>query len=173
MTFAGDRSDRATPGFGVATVVDGRAARWVQVDPWPVSVTGRGPVCRVGGATRGTYPIDTPWETLHHTGAFSVANPDGDAFNLSEGAERFTVRGAHTTSIHDDVLWADQAPNHGSLLLPEGSGVECSGVTVVWLGSGPCPEAASWRQRCPDTRIVTDVAIWDGAVRAWSAAHAG
>lgn len=270
LTIAGDRSDRATPDLPAAAVVDARTARWVHVDPWPVSVTGRGAVCWVGGTIAGTYPTDTPWETFHHTGAFNIANPDsivegvrvhdyGDAFNLRDGAERFTIRGAHTSNVHDDcvqddhltsgaitdslfdgcyvgistrpssndtssdgrgdrivldgsllrlapmptvykgpapgtggffkwdqdagrsptlvlhddVLRADQAPNHGSLGLPEGYDVECSGVTIVWLGPGSFPGAASWRSRCPDTRIVTDVSVWDDAVRAWVAAHAG
>jgi hypothetical protein len=75
--------------------------------------------------------------------------------------------------LRNDVLRADQLPNHGSLGLPAGSPVECSGNTIVWLGSGAFPEAAAWKARCPDTRIVTDVTVWDDAVRAWHRAHGG
>jgi hypothetical protein len=65
----------------------------------------------------------------------------------------------------------DQPPNHGSLGLPDGYSVECSGNTIVWLGSGPFPERDSWLSRCPDTRIVTDRSVWDAAVAAWTVAH--
>jgi hypothetical protein len=268
LTLVGEQTGRATPDFASRTVVDARTARWTQVDPWPVSVTGRGPVCWTGGTIVGTYPTDTPWDVFHHTGAFNIANPDsvvegvrvhdyGDAVNIREGAARFTVHGAHTSFIHDDclqddylaagvitdslfdgcyvgistrpsasnttsdghanrlvldgsllrlqpmptvykgpapgtggffkwdedahrsptlvlhddVLRADQTPNHGSLAPPAGYRVECSGVTIVWLGDGPFPETAAWRAACPDTRIVTDVGVWNDAVRAWRLAH--
>ena len=72
----------------------------------------------------------------------------------------------------NDVLRVDQPPNHGTLGLPDGYEVECSGNTIVWLGDGPFPGAASWRTACPDTRIVTDRGVWDRAVAAWHAAHA-
>jgi hypothetical protein len=74
-------------------------------------------------------------------------------------------------SLHDNVFRVDQLPNHGSLGLPDGYAVACSGNTIVWLGAGAFPEAASWRAKCPDTRIVTDRAVWDAAVAAWRAAH--
>ncbi len=64
-----------------------------------------------------------------------------------------------------------QLPNHGSLGLPDGYAVSCSGNTIVWLGAGVFPEAASWRAKCPDTVIVTDRRVWDAAVTAWRAAH--
>jgi hypothetical protein len=41
----------------------------------------------------------------------------------------------------------------------------------VWLGSGPFPEAASWRAKCPDTVIVTSSTTWDAAVAGWRATH--
>jgi hypothetical protein len=74
-------------------------------------------------------------------------------------------------SLHDNVFRVDQLPNHGSLGLPDGYAVSCSGNTIVWLGAGSFPETASWRAKCPDTVIVTDRAVWDAAVAAWRVAH--
>ncbi|MGZ6898163.1 MAG: hypothetical protein ACXVJZ_12095 [Acidimicrobiia bacterium] len=266
--LAGEQSDRATPTLDTATTIDARTARWTQVDAWPVSITGSGPVCWVGGTIVGTYDAATPWDVFHSTGAFNIANPDsvvegvrihdyGDGIRIRDGGRSFRVRGAHLTYLHDDCLeddklhagvitdslfdgcyvgistrptasdtvsdghrnalvldgsllrlqpmptvykgpapghggffkWdtdahrsphlvlrndvfrADQLPNHGSLGLPDGYDVECSGNTIVWLGSGSFPEAASWRAACPDTRIVTDRAVWDAAVSAWNRGH--
>ena len=74
-------------------------------------------------------------------------------------------------SLHGNVFRADQLPNHGSLGLPDGYAVSCSGNTIVWLGAGAFPEVASWRAKCPDTVIVTDRAVWNAAVLAWRATH--
>ncbi len=71
----------------------------------------------------------------------------------------------------NDVFRVDQAPNHGSLGLPDGYDVECSGNTIVWLGDGPFPETASWRAKRPDTRIVTARSVWDDAVSEWTRQH--
>ena len=114
----GAQSDRYAPSFDTTAVVDARNAGWTQVDPWPVSITGGAPVCWVGGTIVGTYPTDTPWAVFHHTGAFNIANPNsvvegvrvhdyGDAINLRDGAANWSVRGAHTTFIHDDCLQDD------------------------------------------------------------------
>ena len=70
--------------------------------------------------------------------------------------------------LEDNVFRADQAPNNGSLGLPEGYDVSCTGNTVVWLGEGPFHDAHSWRSRCPDTRIVTTASTWTDAVAAWA-----
>ena len=72
-------------------------------------------------------------------------------------------------SLHDNVFRADQLPNHGSLGLPVGYDVSCSGNVIVWLGAGEFPAAASWKAQCPDTVIVTDRAVWDVAVTGWLA----
>ncbi len=74
--------------------------------------------------------------------------------------------------VRNDVFRVDQAPNHGSLGLPDGYAVECSGNTIVWLGNGDFPERQSWLAKCPDTRIVTNRSVWDDAVTAWTANHA-
>jgi hypothetical protein len=74
-------------------------------------------------------------------------------------------------ALHDNVFRADQLPNHGSLGLPDGYPVSCSGNVIVWLGAGPFPAAASWSAKCPDTVIVTDRAYWDAAVAGWRAHH--
>lgn len=74
--------------------------------------------------------------------------------------------------LRNDMFRVDQLPNHGSLGLPDGYDVECSGNTIVWLGDGPFPEAASWRAKCPDTRIVTTKSVWDDAVSVWTRQHA-
>jgi hypothetical protein len=74
-------------------------------------------------------------------------------------------------SLHGNVFRADQPPNHGSLGLPDGYAVSCSGNVIVWLGAGPFPGAASWTSKCPDTVIVTDRAVWDAAVAGWRARH--
>jgi hypothetical protein len=74
-------------------------------------------------------------------------------------------------SLHGNVFRVDQTPNHGSLGLPAGYQVSCSGNTIVWLGGGAFPEAASWLSKCPDTKIVTTKSTWDDAVAAWNAAH--
>lgn len=263
----GTQSGRYKPNVSGHLSVDARTAGWPAVDDWPVSLTGSGSICWNGGAIAGAWSNSTPWDTFHHTGAFSFANPNavvenvsvynyGDAINAREGATNWTVRGAHTSFIHDDclqndylgsgviedslfdgcyvgvstrpsssntssdgrnntlemrdsLLWlqpmptvykgpapgtggffkwddtgrspklslhdnvfrADQTPNHGSLGLPAGYSVSCSGNTIVWLGSGAFPEASSWLSKCPDTKIVTSKSTWNNAVAAWTAAH--
>ena len=74
-------------------------------------------------------------------------------------------------SLHGNVFRVDQTPNHGSLGLPAGYQVSCSDNTIVWLGGGAFPEAASWLSKCPDTKIVTTKSTWDDAVAAWNVAH--
>ena len=74
-------------------------------------------------------------------------------------------------ALHGNVFRVDQTPNHGSLGLPAGYNVSCSGNTIVWLGGGAFPEEASWKAKCPDTRIVTSAATWNDAVAAWKTAH--
>ncbi|MBK5289401.1 MAG: hypothetical protein JJE46_13155 [Acidimicrobiia bacterium] len=74
-------------------------------------------------------------------------------------------------ALFNNVFRVDQTPNHGSLGLPSGYQVSCSGNTIVWLGKGAFPEAASWKAKCPDTRIVTSVSTWDDAVTRWNAIH--
>ncbi len=233
-----------------------------------MSITGNGALCWNGGSVIGTYSASTTWDTFHHTGAFSFANPNsivedvrihnyGDGINVRSGAANFRIRGAHETMIHDDcvqddylysgviedslfdgcyvgistrasssnttsdghtntvtvrnsllrlqpmptvykgpapghggffkwdndakrspkltltgnVFRVDQTPNHGSLGLPVGYDVTCSNNTIVWLGNGAFPEAASWHAQCPDTKIVTAKAFWDNAVTLWNATH--
>ncbi len=76
-------------------------------------------------------------------------------------------------SLTNSIFRADQATNHGNLNLPAGYPVTCSGNTVVWLGAGPFPGAASWTATCPDTVITTDRSVWDAAARIWDIAHPG
>ena len=265
----GEQANRFTDGVDAAMTVDARTARWTQVDPWPISLTGSGPVCWTGGTVAGTHATSTPWDVFHSTGAFNVANPDsvveglrihnyGDGIRIRAGGSNWQVRGAHLSFMHDDCLeddklhsgvvtdslfdgcyvgfstrptaadttsdghtntfvvdgslirlrpmptvykgnapghggffkWdtdqgrsprlvlrnnvfrVDQAPNHGSLALPDGYRVQCSGNTIVWLGDGDFPETDTWRTKCPDTRIVTAKSVWDIAVGAWSTQHA-
>jgi hypothetical protein len=267
-TVTGAQRDQYSPSLSSRLAINAVGASWTAVDDWPVSVDGRGPLCWDGGTIAGTWGSSTPWETFHHTGGFSFANPDsvienvrvsnyGDAINARDGASNWTVRGAHTSMIHDDCLqddylntgviedslfdgcyvgistrassnnsssdghnntltmrnsllrlqpmptvykgpapghggffkWdddahrspklalfdnvfrVDQLPNHGSLGLPDGYQVTCSGNTIVWLGHGSFPEAASWLAKCPDTRIVTSASTWDTAVTLWNAVH--
>jgi hypothetical protein len=264
--IVGLQHQRYNPTTSVRLAVDARGATWTQVDNWPVSIDGAGPLCWNGGTIVGTWGASTPWDTFHHTGAFSFATPNsvvenvrvhnyGDAVNARDGASNWTVRGAHTSLIHDDclqddylnagviedslfdgcyvgistrassnnsssdghtntvtmrnsllrlqpmptvykgpapghggffkwdndahrspklalfgnVLRADQLPNHGTLGLPDGYDVACSGNTIVWLGAGAFPDAASWLAKCPDTRIVTTASTWDTAVALWNA----
>jgi hypothetical protein len=267
-TVVGIQASQYRPSVSGHAAVDARSASWTAGDPWPVSIDGSGSLCWDGGSIVGNWSASTPWETFHHTGGFSFANPNaiienisvrnyGDAINARDGASNWTVRGAYTTFIHDDCLqddylntglidrtlfdgcyvgvstrassnnktsdghnntvtmrssllrlepmptvykgpapgtggffkWddsahrspklalynnvfrADQPPNHGSLGLPAGYDVACSGNTIVWLGHGAFPEAASWLAKCPDTKIVTSVSTWDAAVAAWRASH--
>jgi Calx-beta domain. len=76
-------------------------------------------------------------------------------------------------SISNSIFRADQNTNHQSLNLPTGYPVTCSGNTVVWLGTGAFPGAASWLAACPDTVITTNRSVWDTAARAWDIAHPG
>jgi len=267
-TVTGAQRDQYSPSLSSRLAINAVGASWTAVDDWPVSVDGRGPLCWDGGTIAGTWGSSTPWETFHHTGGFSFANPDsvienvrvsnyGDAINARDGASNWTVRGAHTSMIHDDCLqddflnagvidgslfdgcyvglstrassnnsssdghnntltmrnsllrlqpmptvykgpapghggffkWdddahrspklalygnvfrVDQLPNHGSLGLPDGYDVSCSGNTIVWLGHGAFPEAASWLAKCPDTKIVTTESTWQNAVAMWNAHH--
>ena len=114
----GVQDQQLTPELDAPSVVDARGATWTHVDDWPVSVTGRAPLCWRGGTVVGTYPPGTTWDTYHHTGAFGFTNPAsvvsglrvhgyGDAVNVREGAEDFRIRGVHATEIHDDCLQDD------------------------------------------------------------------
>ena len=76
-------------------------------------------------------------------------------------------------AITNTIFRADQNTNHQSLNLPTGYPVTCSGNTVVWLGTGSFPGAASWLAKCPDTLITTNRSYWDSAARAWDIAHPG
>ena len=74
-------------------------------------------------------------------------------------------------SLIGNVFRVDQKQNHGTLGLPVGYEVSCANNTIVWLGTGTFPGAASWLAKCPDTRIVTTRATWDDAVALWTAVH--
>lgn len=76
-------------------------------------------------------------------------------------------------SVTNSIFRADQTTNHGNLNLPAGYPVTCSGNTVVWLGPGAFPGAASWSSACPDTVITTDRSVWDARARSWDIAHPG
>jgi PKD repeat protein len=265
--LAGVQTKRYKTSVTTHLAVDARTASWTQVDAWPISITGTGSVCWDGGSVVGTYASSTSWDTFHHTGAFSIANPSsiiddfrafnyGDGFNLRSGATDWRIQGAHVTfmhddcvqndylyagvisdslfdgcyvglsanpgssdttsngsnrtvtiqgtllrlepmptvykgtapghggffkwddtlrapklSLHDNIFRVDQPPNHGTLGLPPGYDVSCSGNTIVWLGTGAFPGAASWLAKCPDTRIVTTTSTWDDAVGIWTALH--
>ena len=265
--LSGAQTRRFKPSVTGRLAVDARTASWTQVDAWPVSTSGTGSLCFLGGAIVGTYPASTSWDTFHHTAGISLTNPGsvidglrvdnyGDAVNLRSGADDWRLQGVHTSLIHDDcvqddslyrgvvtdslfdgcysgvstnpsssdttsdgrantltiertllrlqpmptvykgtapghagffkwndagrspklslhdnVFRVDQKPNHGTLGLPTGYDVSCSGNTIVWLGTGAFPGAASWLAKCPDTRIVTTRATWDDAVAIWTAAH--
>ena len=71
-------------------------------------------------------------------------------------------------ALFGNVFRVDQLPNHGSLGLPDGYSVTCANNTIVWLGHGAFPEAASWLAKCPDTQIVTSISTWNDAVAAWN-----
>ena len=73
-------------------------------------------------------------------------------------------------ALYDNVLRVDQLPNHGTLALPDVP-VACANNTIVWLGDGAFPDAASWLTKCPDTRIVTTKSTWDTAVTTWHTNH--
>lgn len=117
-TVQGVQSSRYTPTLTGHLAVDARTAGWPAVDNWPVSIDGSGSLCWNGGAIAGNWSTSTPWDTFHHTGAFNFANPNsvienvsvynyGDAINVRSGATNWTVRGAHTSFIHDDCLQND------------------------------------------------------------------
>lgn len=117
-TVQGAQSGRFTPTVTGHLAVDARTASWTAVDNWPVSVDGSGSLCWDGGAIAGNWSTSTPWTTFHHTGAFNFANPNsvvenlsvfnyGDAVNVRNGATNWTVRGVHTSFIHDDCLQDD------------------------------------------------------------------
>ena len=102
-----------------ATAFDAGTARWLQVGPTPVALTGKGGVCWTGGVIQGTYPSTTPWTTFARTAGFSVANPSatidnvrvhdyGDGIRLLQGADDWMVRGAYETMIYDDCISNDK-----------------------------------------------------------------
>jgi hypothetical protein len=103
-------------------------------------------------------PMPTVYDgpTPGHGGFFKWENHDGRSPKLD---------------LQDNVFRVDQEPNGGTLGLPDGYEVSCSGNTIVWLGEGDFPDADSWEEGCPDTRIVTTPSIWDDAVATWAASH--
>ena len=117
-TVSGTQRDQYSPSVSSHLAVNAEGANWTAVDDWPVSVDGNGSLCWDGGTIAGTWGSSTPWETFHHTGGFSFANPDsvvenvpcpnyGDAINVRDGASNWRVRAAHTSMIHDDCLQDD------------------------------------------------------------------
>ena len=118
MVVAGVQTSKFNPTVSGHLAIDARTASWTQVDPWPVTPTGSGSICWNGGSIVGTWTLDTAWDVFHHTGGFNFANPNsvienvrvhnyGDAINVRDGASNWTVRGAHTSFIHDDCLQND------------------------------------------------------------------
>ncbi len=118
VVVAGVQTSKFKPSVSGHLAVDARTASWTQVDPWPVTPTGSGSICWNGGSIVGTWTMDTVWDVFHHTGGFNFANPNsvienvrvhnyGDAINVRDGASNWTVRGAHTSFIHDDCLQDD------------------------------------------------------------------
>ena len=81
-TVSGVQRDRYRPSPSSHLAVDARGASWTQVDDWPVSIEGRGSLCWDGGTIAGTWGPSTVWETFHHTGGFSFANPDSVVENV-------------------------------------------------------------------------------------------
>jgi hypothetical protein len=57
-------------------------------------------------------------------------------------------------TLWNSTFAAGQLPNHQDLK-PPSKLLACSGVTILWYGSGSFPEAAAWKSACPDVRIVT------------------
>lgn len=77
------------------------------------------------------------------------------------------TEGGPTVDLVDNVFRVDQAPNHGSLGIPDHLELgACSGNVVVWGGVGPYPDPL------PDCfRVTTDLGVWTQAVAAWCRIH--
>lgn len=75
-------------------------------------------------------------------------------------------------ALHNNIFRADQDANNVGLGLPAGKLTSCSNNTMVWLGSGPFPEAlpATFNGQ-PCFTVTTDKSIWDSAVSDWLSRH--
>lgn len=118
-TIAGDQHERSRlTDLGDSLGIDAGTAVWEQVHDWPVHIEAGPGLCFHGGTIRGTYGDDTSWDTLHSTGAFNLFAPSatvedlrihnyGDGIRMLDGAEDFTVSGAHLSYIRDDCVEND------------------------------------------------------------------
>ncbi len=122
VTVAGAQTSQFNPDTSPGERIVARGAIWTQVDPWPVSFTGASGLCLDGGRIIGTYPINTPWTTFHHTGALDFTNANftsnniyitnyGDGIRARAGANNWTIRAAHLAYLHDDCLENDRLGN--------------------------------------------------------------
>lgn len=101
------------------TTIDATSATWIGVSDYPIRISGGERVCWHGGDIRGAYPDTDSWDRMHDTAAFTVTLPGfvgvgirvhnyGDAINIVDDAENFTVRELHLTYIRDDCIENDR-----------------------------------------------------------------
>jgi hypothetical protein len=70
-------------------------------------------------------------------------------------------------AIHNNIFRIDKVPHGWPPLAPDPRSISsCSNNIVVWLGSGPFPEALP---SC--FKLTTDKSVWDNAVASWKSRH--
>ena len=111
---------RYRQGVDTATAFDAGTARWLQVGPTPVALTGTGRRLLDRRCHPGHVSVDDAvGDVRARRGAFSVSNPSatvdnlrvhdyGDGIRLLQGADDWMVRGAFETMIHDDCIANDR-----------------------------------------------------------------
>ena len=138
------------------TTIDATTARWIDLSDYPIQISGGERVCWHGGDIRGAYPDTDSWDRMHDTAAFTVTLPSfvgvgirvhnyGDAINIVDDAENFTVRELHLTYIRDDCIENDRLHSgvvEDSLLdgcytafsaRPNPDDLESDGAGDVWI----------------------------------------
>lgn len=108
------------------STVDARGASWTLTEDWISTPKASTNVCWVGGEFKLTFddsklsPTAAWADIWHHNGGqtlkYNQANwvfdsitirHVGDAFNLSTGAQNFTIRDSHIADVHDDCVQND------------------------------------------------------------------
>lgn len=127
LVLDGSHTSQYTGAPDNGSVVDARTASWSFENGWLATPRTSTDVCWVGGEIFLTYndsvltPTDAWADIWHHNGGWTLKYDNanwvfdrvtvrhvGDGFNISTGAQNFTIRNSHIADIRDDAVQNDQ-----------------------------------------------------------------